>query len=60
MPFHFIGSFYLYEQLKRQGMDITILPVQEDGTISPYQYEQAITEETVLIAVSHISWINGF
>ena len=57
---HFIGSFYLYEQLKRQGMDITILPVQEDGTISPYQYEQAITEETVLIAVSHISWINGF
>ncbi len=57
---HFIGSFYLYEQLKRQGMDITILPVQEDGTVSPNQYKEAITENTTLIAVSHISWINGF
>lgn len=57
---HFIGSFYLYEQLKRQGMDVIILPSQEDGTISLNQYKEAITEETVLIAVSHVSWINGF
>ncbi|MBM87635.1 MAG: aminotransferase [Gammaproteobacteria bacterium] len=57
---HFIGSFYLYEQLKKQGMDVIILPPQEDGTVSLEQYEEAVTQETVLISVSHISWINGF
>jgi selenocysteine lyase/cysteine desulfurase len=57
---HFIGSFYLYEQLQKKGMDVIILPVQENGSISISQYEAAITDETILIAVSHISWVNGF
>ena len=57
---HFIGSFYLYEQLGKQGMDVVVLPIQEDGSISYEQYASAITDDARLLAVSHISWINGF
>ena len=57
---HFIGSFYLYEQLGEQGMDVVILPMQKDGSVSVEQYAAAMTDDTRLIAVSHVSWINGF
>ena len=57
---HFIGSFYLYEQLGKQGMDIIVLPMQEDGSVSTLQYADALTDDTVLLAVSHVSWVNGF
>ena len=57
---HFIGSFYLYEQLSKQGMDLVILPVQEDGSIAFSDYEAAVDDNTALIAVSHVSWVNGF
>ncbi len=57
---HFIGSFYMYEQLGKQGMDVVILPIQEDGSISIKQYTDAMTDDTVLLAVSHVSWVNGF
>ncbi len=57
---HFIGSFYLYEQLARQGMEVVILPVLDDGSISLAQYAEAITPDTRLVAVSHVSWVNGF
>lgn len=57
---HFIGSFYLYEQLGRQGMDVVVLPMEADGSISLRRYEEAMTPDTRLIAVSHMSWINGF
>ncbi len=57
---HFVGSFYLYEQLAKQGMDVVILPVLDDGSVSLAQYAEAITSETRLVAVSHVSWVNGF
>jgi selenocysteine lyase/cysteine desulfurase len=57
---HFIGSFYLYEQLAKQGMEVVILPVLEDGSVSISQYAEAITADTRLVAVSHVSWVNGF
>lgn len=57
---HFIGSFYSYEQLGKQGMDVVILPMQDDGSVSIEQYAAAITNDTQLIAVSHVSWVNGF
>jgi len=57
---HFIGSFYLYEQLGKQGMDVVVLPMRDDGTVSIEQYAGAMTDDTRLIAVSHVSWINGF
>lgn len=57
---HFMGSFYLYEQLEQRGMDVVILPMQQDGSVSLSQYEEAMTNDTVLIAVSHVSWINGY
>ena len=57
---HFIGSFYLYEQLGKQGMDIVVLPMQEDGSVSVEQYAQALTQDTRLLALSHVSWVNGF
>ncbi len=57
---HFVGSFYLYEQLGKRGMDVVILPLQEDGSIAMSQYEEAITPDTVLLALSHVSWVNGF
>jgi selenocysteine lyase/cysteine desulfurase len=57
---HFVGSFYNYEQLGKQGMDVVILPMQDDGSVSIDQYSEAITDDTRLIAVSHVSWVNGF
>ena len=57
---HFIGSFYLYEQLEKQGMDVIVLPMQPDGKVLVSQYEAALTDDTQLVAVSHISWVNGF
>jgi len=57
---HFVGSFYLYEQLAKQGMEVVILPVLEDGSVSNAQYAEAITPDTRLVAVSHVSWVNGF
>jgi len=39
------------ENLEKLGFDITYLPVDEDGLISPAQVKEAITKKTILISV---------
>ncbi len=42
-------------ELKRQGFDVTILPVDAEGLVDPLDVKNAITSRTILIAVIHAS-----
>jgi len=57
---HFVGSLPTYTELGKRGMDVVTLRAAEDGTIDLEQFEEAITEETRLVAISHVSMLNGF
>jgi len=57
---HFVGSLPTYTELAKRGMDVVTIRANEDGSIDLEQYEQAITDETRLVAVSHVSMLNGF
>ena len=57
---HFVGSLPTYAELAKLGMDVVTIRAAEDGSIDLEQYEQAITEETRLVAVSLVSMLNGF
>ena len=39
--------------LKRQGYDISVLPVDPDGVVDPDDVKKAITDKTILISVMH-------
>ncbi len=41
--------------LKRQGFEITKLPVDEFGLVNPEDVKKAITEKTILVSVMHAS-----
>ncbi len=56
---HFFGSFFLYEELAKQGLDVAWLR-PEGGRISVDAYERAITPGTRLVALSLVSTYNGF
>ncbi|MEG3152454.1 aminotransferase class V-fold PLP-dependent enzyme [Sphingomonas sp. ZT3P38] len=56
---HFFGSFYLYEELARQGMDVAWLRPR-DNRIDLDEMERAITPGTKLVALSLVSTYNGF
>ncbi|MCU0822426.1 MAG: cysteine desulfurase [Spirochaetes bacterium] len=45
-----LESVYL---LKRQGYDISVLPVNSDGIVDPDDVKKAITGKTILISVMH-------
>ena len=51
---HFFGSFYLYEQLARQGMDVAWLRPR-DNRIDLDEMERAIVPGTKLVALSLVS-----
>lgn len=56
---HFFGSFYLYEELARQGVEVTWLrPIE--GRITPDSIERAVRRGTRLVALSAVSTFNGF
>lgn len=56
---HFFGSFYLYEEIAKQGVNVAWLkPV--DGRIRIDDVEKAVKRGTKLVAVSSISTFNGF
>jgi selenocysteine lyase/cysteine desulfurase len=58
---HFIGSFYMYEQFGKQGMDVvTVRMDPNDYTISLEDMDAAITPDTKLVAISQVSMVNGF
>jgi selenocysteine lyase/cysteine desulfurase len=56
---HFEGSLYMYEQLRRAGVEVTVLPLQDNG-IDLDQLEQAVRPDTRLVALSLVSALNGF
>ena len=41
------------QELEKRGVEVTYLPVDRDGLISPAEARQAIRKETVLITVMH-------
>ncbi|MEN3747043.1 aminotransferase class V-fold PLP-dependent enzyme [Sphingomonas sp. HF-S3] len=56
---HFFGSFYLYEELAKRGMDLAWLR-PEGGRIAVEAFEKAITPGTRLVSLSLVSTYNGF
>jgi selenocysteine lyase/cysteine desulfurase len=56
---HFEGSLYHYQSLQRKGLDVRMV-VPRDGRIDLKDMERVIDRKTKLVAVSLVSWINGF
>jgi selenocysteine lyase/cysteine desulfurase len=56
---HFFGSFPLYEELARQGMEVSWVQ-QRDGRIPLEDLRRAIRGGTKLVALSGVSTFNGF
>jgi selenocysteine lyase/cysteine desulfurase len=56
---HFFGSLPIYEELAKQGVEVTWLR-EKDGRISLSEMKQAIRKDTKLVALSSVSTINGF
>ena len=56
---HFFGSFYLYEELAKQGVDVGWVR-HEGGRVAVDAYERAITPGTRLVSLSLIATYNGF
>jgi selenocysteine lyase/cysteine desulfurase len=52
-----VGHVWLSHQERYQ---INYLEAKEDGTISLEDYEKAISDQTLLVSTSHISYYNGF
>ena len=56
---HYVGSIPTYDQLARIGVGITTLRTT-DGRIEISQFENAVTSDTRLVAISSVSMVNGF
>jgi selenocysteine lyase/cysteine desulfurase len=56
---HFFGSFPLYEEMARQGMEVTWVKPR-DNRIALADMKQAIRKGTKLVALSAVSTFNGF
>jgi selenocysteine lyase/cysteine desulfurase len=56
---HFPGSFYLYDEISKLGVDVVWLTASE-GRVELDAIESAITPHTKLVAVSLVSSVNGF
>lgn len=56
---HFDGSQYMYQSFKQQGLDVRVVPAR-DGGIHYEDMERMIDRNTKLVAVSFVSWANGF
>lgn len=57
---HFVGSFYMYEQYRQQGLDVVTIPMDASYRITMEAMDKAITPGTKLVAISHVSLYNGF
>ncbi|WP_028544949.1 cysteine desulfurase family protein [Paenibacillus taiwanensis] len=44
-----------YEQLKREGVEVTILPVDSNGCVRPEDVAQALLPETIIVSVMHVN-----
>jgi selenocysteine lyase/cysteine desulfurase len=56
---HFEGSLVLYGEMKKRGVDVRLVPAR-DWRIDMADLERAIDRHTKLVAVSQVSWYNGF
>ena len=56
---HFDGSLYLYQELAKRGVEVRIVKAR-GWEIDAGDLERAIDKNTKLVAVSKISYINGF
>ena len=56
---HFFGSFPLYEQLARQGMEVTWVQ-QREGRVALGDLKKAVRKGTKLVALSNVATFNGF
>lgn len=56
---HFFGSFPLYADLERAGVEVTWIR-QEDGRIPLDAIERAVRRGTRLVSLSLVSTVNGF
>ena len=57
---HFEGSLYMYGALQKQGMDVRCVRPTPDWRIDLKDMERVIDDKTRLVAVSLVSFINGF
>jgi selenocysteine lyase/cysteine desulfurase len=56
---HFEGSLILYGELQKRGLDVRLVRPR-DWRIDPSDLEKAVDRKTRLVAVSLVSWYNGF
>ena len=56
---HFDGSLVLYGELARRGVDVSIIRPR-DWRIDLADIEHAVRRDTRLVAISLVSWYNGF
>jgi selenocysteine lyase/cysteine desulfurase len=56
---HYENSTYLYRSLQAQGVDVRFIKPRE-GRIELADLEKAISRDTKLVAISLVSYLNGF
>jgi len=56
---HFEGSLYLYGSLRERGLDVRVVKPRA-WRIDPRDLERAVDRNTKLVAVSLVSFLNGF
>jgi selenocysteine lyase/cysteine desulfurase len=56
---HFEGSLILYGELQKRGLDVRLVRPR-DWRIDPAEMEKVVDRKTRLVAVSLVSWYNGF
>jgi selenocysteine lyase/cysteine desulfurase len=56
---HFEGSIYMYRSLEKQGLDLRMVGPR-DWRITLPDLERAIDRKTKLVAISLVSFVNGF
>jgi len=56
---HYFGSFQIYGELIKQGVEVITIR-NKDGQIDLADYQDAITADTTLVAVSSVATFNGY
>lgn len=57
---HFFGSWLLYSELEKAGMEVVVVRMRPDGRIHMADMEAAVNRNTKMVAISAVSTINGF
>jgi len=58
---NFPTNIVLWRRMEERGLlrEVVVLP-QEEGVIPIEAYERAIDDETAVVAVDYVSWLNGY